>query len=162
MVFSMVLSINSNKSLKIKYKNGSFTKEWGVNRFLFGRDDSGHCERSARRLLLGLLPLLLAACAVVAPVAEDAVLSNTVRWSTASESDNFGFDVYRSEHADGPFERITVQPVNGAGTTDLVQRYWFEDRGIKPGTVYFYYVESISLDGRRKRLTPVMKAQAKD
>jgi len=94
-------------------------------------------------------------------VAEDAALSNTVRWSTASESDNFGFDVYRSEHADGPFERITVQPETGAGTTDLRQRYWFEDRGIKPGTVYFYYVESISLDGRRKRLTPVMKAQAK-
>jgi hypothetical protein len=93
---------------------------------LFGRDGSVF-RACARRLLPALLPLLLVACTAVAPVADDASLSNTVRWTTASESDSFGFDVYRAEHADGPFERITPQPVAGAGTSDLVQRYRYED-----------------------------------
>ena len=50
-------------------------------------------------------------------------LQNVVRWSTASEVDNFGFDVYRAEHAEGPFTRITQQPVSGAGTSDEPARY---------------------------------------
>lgn len=117
------------------------------------------------RLAMASLLLALSACVTLPPLQPEAepkpVLLNTVRWTTASESDNFGFDIYRSEHSDGPFQRITAQPVTGAGTTDLPQRYRFEDCGIEPGTVYFYYVESIALDGRRKRLTPVMKAAAK-
>lgn len=88
-------------------------------------------------------------------------LTNTVRWSTASESDVFGYDVYRSNHREGPFQRITPQPVAGGGSTDLVRRYEFVDRQIEAGTVYFYYIEEISLSGTRDRLTPVFEAPAK-
>jgi len=95
------------------------------------------------------------------PVVEAPEYSNTLRWTTASEVDNFGFDVYRGDSEDGPFERLTESPIAGAGTTDLTTRYSFEDKTIDPYRVYFYYVESISLQGVREQFTPIIEAKAK-
>ena len=90
-----------------------------------------------------------------------AALQNIIRWSTASEVDNFGFDVYRAEQESGPFERITPQPVSGAGTSDEPARYEYADASIKPDTQYYYYVESISMSGVREKFTPTFKAPIK-
>lgn len=89
------------------------------------------------------------------------VLANTLRWTTASEVDNFGFHVYRAEAEDGPFERLTENPIPGAGTTDLPQDYEFVDDTIAAGKPYWYYVESISMNGRHERFTPVFPAKPK-
>ena len=87
--------------------------------------------------------------------------SNTVEWSTASESDNFGFDVYRGESPDGPFTKLTPTPVPGGGNTDETRRYTFTDDTVRPDVQYYYYVESISLSGVREKFTPVFKAPIK-
>jgi hypothetical protein len=86
---------------------------------------------------------------------------NTIRWSTASEVDNFGYDVYRAESEDGPWQRLTSEVVEGAGTTDEPSYYRFVDDSIDPHRTYYYYVESISMSGQRKRFTPVGEAAAK-
>jgi len=96
------------------------------------------------------------------PAAEDpAKPRNTVRWTTASEMDNFGFDVYRGKLEKGPFVRLTKRPILGAGTSDTPQRYSWVDDTIDPRRVYFYYVESISMSGERRRFTPIIRAPAK-
>lgn len=107
--------------------------------------------------------LNLAGCAGLPETTDEGngALANTIKWSTASESDNFGFDIYRSQSADGGFERITTQPIVGGGTTDVPRQYRFVDESIEAGQTYFYYVESISLSGERKRFTPLMRAPAK-
>jgi hypothetical protein len=84
-----------------------------------------------------------------------------VKWSTATELDNFGYDVYRGESLEGPFVRITEQPIEGAGTTDEPSYYEYVDDTIDPGRPYWYYVESISMGGIRERFTPVIEAPAK-
>lgn len=86
---------------------------------------------------------------------------NTLKWTTASEVDNFGFDIYRSLSEDGPFDRITTEPLAGAGTTDEPQNYVFVDSEIDPTRDYFYYIESISLGGVREVFSPVIRAPAK-
>ncbi|MEM8962188.1 MAG: hypothetical protein AAGD38_11965 [Acidobacteriota bacterium] len=86
---------------------------------------------------------------------------NTLRWTTASEVDNFGYDVYRGESEEGPFERITESPIPGAGTTDEPTDYVWVDDTIDPYTNYWYFVESISLSNDRERFTPVFQAKAK-
>ena len=91
----------------------------------------------------------------------DETIANTLKWTTASEVDNFGFDIYRSLDEDGPFEKITEQPLPGAGTTDEPQQYVFVDEDIDPGTDYYYYIESISLGGVREKFSPTIKAPAK-
>lgn len=91
----------------------------------------------------------------------EPALENTLRWKTASEVDNFGFDVYRGDSEDGPFERLTEEPIPGAGTTDEPQQYVFVDDTIEAGKAYWYYVESISMMGVREQFTPVFEAEAK-
>jgi len=86
---------------------------------------------------------------------------NTIRWTTASEVDSFGFDVFRGESESGPFERLNAKPIAGAGTSDESHSYAFVDDTIDPAKEYFYYVESISIDGVREKFTPVNRAKAK-
>ncbi len=86
---------------------------------------------------------------------------NTIKWSTASEVDNFGFDVYRGDGPEGPFERINADTIEGAGTIDEPTRYQYADDTIDPHRTYYYYVESISMSGVRERFTPVGKAGPK-
>ena len=103
---------------------------------------------------------------VDSPKASDNELSNTLRWATASEQDNFGFDVYRATTEEGPFECITEDPLLGAGTTDEPHTYVFVDDTNDPTKGYFYYLESITVDGVRERFSPIIhigpKAAAKE
>jgi hypothetical protein len=96
-----------------------------------------------------------------APADESEPLLNRIKWTTASEVDNFGFDIYRSTNEDGPFERINSNPIPGAGTVDEPTSYEYEDTEIDPTRVYYYYIESISINGIREVFSPVIKAKAK-
>ena len=109
--------------------------------------------------ILAACSLLLGAALVVAE--EAPKLSNTLRWTMASEVDNYGFDVYRALSEDGPFERLTAKPIPGAGSSDVPTRYSYVDDTIAADTAYFYYVESIALDGQRERATPVVRVAPK-
>ena len=92
---------------------------------------------------------------------EEQEYSNTLRWSTASEVENFGFDVYRGPTEEGPFERLTEDPIPGAGTVDTLSKYQYVDGTIDPTKAYWYYVESISIHGVREKFTPVFRAKPK-
>lgn len=105
---------------------------------------------------------------VLRPVSEEAPAEpveeppvNTLKWTTASEVDNFGFDIYRGLSEDGPFEKITAEVLAGAGTTDEPQDYVFVDDAIDPTRDYFYYIESISLGGVREKFSPIIRSPAK-
>lgn len=85
-----------------------------------------------------------------------------IRWTTASELENFGYHVYRSTSPDGPFERLTAEPIPGAGTTDIPHSYSFEDFTAAVGEDYYYYVESIDTSGRTRRFTPIRRSRSGD
>ena len=86
---------------------------------------------------------------------------NTAHWTTASEEENFGYDVYRGNSEKGPFVKLTKQPILGNGTTEETHKYQFVDDTIDPCKDYWYYVESIATDGSREKFTPVFRAPAK-
>ncbi len=92
---------------------------------------------------------------------EETVYKNTIKWATATELDNFGYDVYRGKSEEGPFECITSEPIPGAGTTDEPSYYQYVDDTIDPYEKYWYYVESISINGDRERFTPIYSAKPK-
>jgi hypothetical protein len=91
----------------------------------------------------------------------DQRIANTARWTTASEQDNFGFDVYRGDSEAGPFEKLTKEPILGAGTSDETHEYSFRDDSIDPCREYWYYVEGISTSGAHEKFTPTFRAPAK-
>jgi len=110
--------------------------------------------------LWAVLAFIIAGLACAAPVetVEAEEPGNTLRWSTASEVDSYGFDVYRSTEEDGTFTVINDKPIAGAGDSDTPTDYEFVDRDIEPDTKYYYYIESISMSGIRERATPVIHA----
>ncbi len=81
-------------------------------------------------------------------------LANTLRWQTASEVDVFGFEVFRAELEEGPYETLQQDPMAGHGTTDEPHAYVFVDDTIEPGRGYWYWVEEITLNGARSKITP--------
>lgn len=105
--------------------------------------------------LLFLLGLAVDACGQQETVHPPIVEPNVISWGTASEHGSFGYDVFRGTSEDGPFSPVNPEVIPAAGTTDIPQRYEFIDDSIEPDTEYWYYIESISLTGERKRITPV-------
>ncbi|MEO7431637.1 MAG: hypothetical protein ABIR62_06360 [Dokdonella sp.] len=88
-------------------------------------------------------------------------VANTARWTTASEQNNFGFDVLRGDTEKGEFKKITKDPILGAGTSDETHKYEFHDDNIDPCKEYWYYVEGISTNGTHEKFSPVFRAPPK-
>jgi hypothetical protein len=109
--------------------------------------------------LLALSSLLLAFSGFLA--AEDSGISNNIKWATASELNNFGFDVFRGSTETGEFEKINEHTIAGAGNSDTPSRYEFADTTIEAGKAYWYYVESISMSGQREKFTPTFQSKPK-
>ena len=100
-------------------------------------------------------------CGDQSKVPADQRVTNTARWTTASESDTFAYDVYRSDSENGKFVKITKKPILGNGTTSETHKYEFVDDTIDPCKEYWYYVEEITTGGGRVKFTSVFKAKAK-
>jgi photosystem II stability/assembly factor-like uncharacterized protein len=73
-----------------------------------------------------------------------SVTGNSVNlsWSTATETNNMGFEVERKK--DGQWEMISF--VEGKGNSTELNNYSFEDRNLLPGS-YSYRLKQIDFDG---------------
>jgi hypothetical protein len=100
-------------------------------------------------------------CGDQSKVPADQRVANTARWTTASEQDNFGFDVFRGDTEKGDFKKLTQSPVLGAGTSDETHKYEYRDDSIDPCKDYWYYIEQISNKGVHEKISPVFRAPAK-
>jgi hypothetical protein len=78
-----------------------------------------------------------------------------VQWETASELDTIGFYVTRSQSIDGPFERITATLIPSQVDAFSGGKYTYADRGLKPGTTYYYQLEAVSAQGEVERFGPL-------
>ncbi len=76
-----------------------------------------------------------------------------IRWTTESELDNAGFNIYRSRTRNGEFKQINANLIQGAGTTGERQTYKWIDTTAKQGVIYYYQIEDVSFAGERQVLT---------
>ena len=86
----------------------------------------------------------------VGSVMEDRVVLN---WATASQTNNAGFRVLRS--TDGETYEVVSELIAGAGTTDQLMDYMFEDTGVPAVEVVYYVIEQIDLDGSVNLSNPI-------
>jgi hypothetical protein len=102
--------------------------------------------------VLGLwLVLLLTGLTACSPTSRVVV-----EWTTASEINTSGFNLYRSERADGPYVKINAQVIP-ASTDPLVGgQYRFEDVTVTAGQTYYYELEDVELDGASTRHGPIV------
>ena len=100
-------------------------------------------------------------CGEQSAVAKESRLFNNIKWKTASEQDNFGYDIYRADSEDGEYKIVNEDTLEGAGTTGDSTSYAFKDDSIDPCKQYYYYIESISMDGVREAFTPKFQSKLK-
>ncbi len=76
------------------------------------------------------------------------VAGNYVRldWATASETNNYGFNIQKSPGQPDNFTTIPNSFVPGHGTTNVPQQYTFSEYGVTSGS-WYYRLEQIDLDG---------------
>ena len=70
-----------------------------------------------------------------------------IRWVTASETNNAGFHILRSETRQGPFTQLNPRLIAGQGTTSEQTTYVWKDTTAKPHVGYYYQLQDVSLDG---------------
>ncbi len=68
-----------------------------------------------------------------------------LRWQTASEQNNAGFDIQRSE--DGTSFR-SLAWVEGKGTTADLQEYIYDDKNLRESKTYYYRLRQVDYDGQ--------------
>ena len=75
-----------------------------------------------------------------------------IRWTTESELNNAGFNIYRSDTRDGEYKQVNSELIEGAGTTGERNTYKWIDASAKPNVVYYYQIEDVSFAGERQTL----------
>ena len=72
----------------------------------------------------------------------------SINWTTASETDVIGFNIYRNiGETYGPSDKINNEPIAGHGTTTLMHTYSFKDEEADVYTSYYYWLEVVNLGG---------------
>ena len=70
-----------------------------------------------------------------------------VQWSSESETDNAGFNIYRSEAKDGPFKKMNNALIVAKGSSTQGASYEFTDTNVQNRKTYYYKLEDIDLNG---------------
>ncbi len=76
--------------------------------------------------------------------AQSTPIKIKLHWETASETNNAGFELQRSEN--GKNFR-TLQFIEGKGTTYEHQEYFYDDKDLRKGRTYYYRLRQIDFDG---------------
>ena len=79
-----------------------------------------------------------------------------IRWTTASELNNAGFNIRRSENPQDGFTLINLRGIiPGNGTSSERHDYQWTDTTAAPNVVYYYRIEDVSFKGTRQTLATV-------
>jgi hypothetical protein len=83
----------------------------------------------------------------------------TIHWTTASELDIIGFNLYRSETPDGEFIQVNTLLIPASPDAVVGGQYTFVDSSVSRGKTYYYQLETIDRQGNSSRSqTIILKA----
>lgn len=75
-----------------------------------------------------------------------------IRWSTESEVDTAGYNIYRALDEAGPWQQINPRLIPGSSDPLRGGSYVFTDTQVLAGQTYWYELEEVELGGRQARL----------
>jgi hypothetical protein len=101
---------------------------------------------------LSLAALIAAIISLLLPLGSAS--SITVEWTTASELNTAGFNLYRSESAAGDYQRLNAELVPGSTDPLTGGSYSYTDTNVIAGRTYYYQLEDIETSGATTRHEP--------
>ena len=78
-----------------------------------------------------------------------------IEWTTVSETDNAGFNIFRSDTKKGHYVKVNPRLILGAGTTPEQHTYSWTDTTARPNVAYYYQIEDVSFSGNHRRIATV-------
>ena len=78
-----------------------------------------------------------------------------LQWSTESEIDNAGFNLYRSTTENGEYIKINASLIPAKGSSTQGASYEYVDNGLQNRKTYYYKLEDIDLNGTSTMHGPV-------
>ncbi|MCP4347865.1 MAG: hypothetical protein GY795_20370 [Desulfobacterales bacterium] len=103
-------------------------------------DDAGNITR----ITVNDAPLLSVLTSFTAVGYEDHVL---LEWKTASEPDNAGFYILRSDTEDDEYRQVNEFMIPAEGNHIEGSAYSYADYDVSPGQTYYYKLEDVDLSG---------------
>jgi hypothetical protein len=88
-----------------------------------------------------------------------------LRWTTESEIDNAGFNLYRAESEEGDYVKINPSLIPAQGSATQGATYEYFDENVVNRKTYWYKLEDIDLNGRSTLHGPVsatLRARGKE
>ena len=76
-------------------------------------------------------------------------------WSTGSEIDNAGFNLYRADSENGQYTKINTSFIPAQGSATQGANYEFTDTNVQNRKIYYYKLEDIDLKGKSTKHGPV-------
>jgi len=77
-----------------------------------------------------------------------------LEWTTATELDTAGFNVYRSQEKDGPYRKINQTLIPSSPDPITGGEYEYADTDVEAGDTYYYQLEEVEIDGETSRFGP--------
>lgn len=78
-----------------------------------------------------------------------------IEWTTASELSTAGFNLYRSDLADGIYIKINTEFIPASPDPLTGGKYSYIDDQVKAGVIYYYELEDVEFDGSTSRYGPI-------
>jgi hypothetical protein len=144
----LVFDVPADATLGLTYARFRVSSACGLGPT--GRAPDGEVEDYA----LNLTPTAVELLSFAARPRDSAIV---VRWETASEIDNAGFNLYRATSLEGEKTRLNgnLIPSKVPPGSTLGAVYGWLDRQIVGGTVYYYWLEDVDIYGRATLHGPV-------
>jgi hypothetical protein len=78
-----------------------------------------------------------------------------LEWDTASEVDTAGFNIYRGERSQGPYEKVNDNLIPASNDALVGGSYTYEDVNVVAGRIYYYQLEDVAYSGETTRHGPI-------
>ena len=143
--YPYLASINVRRNQQLNISNGLYSQ------FFFWTGDNRNCHLQfnsgvkiiVRGKILEPTTLISLSSFTATPKAGRVVLES----STASEIDNAGFNLYRSEVEDSQYVKINTSMISAEGASSQGASSEFIDNAVQNRKTYYYKLEDIDLNG---------------
>jgi hypothetical protein len=128
--------VNTPNGLKVKIANGS----WGWD----GK------VAASRNIISEVLDQYFGGPTVIKLASFKAIPDYnkvTLKWTTESEIDNAGFNIYRAKAEKGEYVKINATLIAAKGSSTQGASYQFIDKNVHSRKTYYYKLEDIDLNG---------------
>jgi hypothetical protein len=83
-----------------------------------------------------------------------------VEWQTATEINTVGFNLYRAEKREGPYDKLNESIIPASNDPMRGGSYRYVDANVMPNRVYYYQLEDLDTSGVATKHEPIV-VQAK-